>query len=459
VLSVCSESTGRAAAKRGLACNPSQTRQQLLALELFLLEEDMVVGFDKTKVLVFNASHQLGSERRQVFRLNNVAIDRISEYNDLGLLTKQQHTVSGMIKHIAKRGQRAVAILHRKVKELGVRVSANAMLLLFQAIVLPNLTFGCEIWGPWILQADFAADTAFTNAIERVRMSFLRVLLGLKSSTPGWNVIREVGWYPLQVFVARQLVRWMNKLWSMPASTIARQAMQECWQLFFDGNTDNWCGKLHAFFSEVGIQPASFLDEHPSIPIYCEQRVVDTLRCRSHRVYLDLLAAQPPLALHSSKLLQYHLLFGDHLEIGVSKWRRARYLNLPLSPQQLKLLARFRLSNHFLAVEVGRWRRPEPVPFAERVCELCGDGSVQDEFHHVFVCTALHAVRAALPSLFVQGRTPNLNSLFALRGVTYADRFLVAKDLCLFLQQAGGVYNPPTQQLLELAAGGEHDIA
>jgi hypothetical protein len=30
-----------------------------------------------------------------------------------------------------------------------------------------------------------------------------------------------VGWMP------RQLVRWMNKLWSMPASTIARQAMLE----------------------------------------------------------------------------------------------------------------------------------------------------------------------------------------------------------------------------------------
>jgi hypothetical protein len=347
-----------------------------------------------------------------------------------------------MVQHAAKRGQRAVAMLHRKVKELGVRVSANGMLLLFQAIVLPNLTFGCEVWGPWFLHADFG-NNAFSNALEKVRLSFLRLLLGLKSSTPSWNIIREVGWYPLQVFVARQLVRWMNKLWSMHASTVARQAMLECWQLYLDGNSDNWCGKLHAFFSSVGIQPSAFLVDNPNIPLYSERLVVDILQQRCHRVYLDLAGGLQHGTLLTSKLLQYHFYFGDVVVADGPKWKRAKYLNLPLDPEQIKLLARFRLSNHYLAVEVGRWRRPDPVPVVMRTCELCGAGSVQDEHHHIFVCPAFAAIRTEFPRLFVHGHTNYLNTLFALRGVAYEHRLLVAKDLCMFLQRVGGIYAPP----------------
>jgi hypothetical protein len=355
------------------------------------------------------------------------------------------------VQHAAQRGQRAVAVLHRKVKELGVRVSANSMLLLFQAIVLPNLTFGCEAWGPWILHADFS-EGVFSNALDKVRLSFLRVLLGLKSSTPSWNIIREVGWYPVQVFVARQLVRWMNKLWSMPASTIARQAMLECWQLYFDGNADNWCGKLHAFFTSVGIQPSAYLVENTNIPLYSERLVVDALQQKCHRVYLDLVGAHQPGTNLTSKLLQYHFYFGDSIAAEGSKWKRAKYLNLPLGPEHVKLLARFRLSNHYLAVEVGRWRRPDPVPVDMRTCELCGVGSVQDEHHHVFVCSALNALRAEFPRLFIHGHTSHLNTLFALRGVAYEHRLVVAKDLCTFLQRAGGVYSPP--QLAAIIAPG-----
>jgi hypothetical protein len=162
---------------------------------------------------------------------------------------------------------------------------------------------------------------------------------------------------------------------------------------------------------------------------------------------LDLAGAFQPGTNLTSKLLQYHFYFGNPIVAAGAKWKRARYLNLPLGPEQLKLLARFRLSNHYLAVEVGRWRRPEPVPVDMRTCELCGTGSVQDEHHHIFVCPALQALRAEFPRLFMHGHTNYLNPLFALRGVAYEHQLVVAKDLCIFLQRAGGVYRPPEPQV------------
>jgi hypothetical protein len=311
------------------------------------------------------------------------------------------------------------------------------MLLLFQSIVLPNLTFGCEVWGPWFLHAGFA-DGVFQNDLEHVRLSFLRVLFGLKSSTPSWNVLREAGWYPLQLHVARQLVRWMNKLYGMPPNTLARRALLDCWQRYQSGDENNWCGKLQAFFAAVGVQPTAFLAG--GIPLYHERTVLDKLQCRSHMVYTDLLARaalQPNL---DSKLVRYHSIFAEHIDHNGAKWKRARYLNLPLPVEKVKLIARFRLSNHFLAVELGRWNT---VPLSERVCTLCSTGSVQDEHHFFFACPALQGKRAKYPRLFASHASPRLQGIFALRSVAFGDRAHVARDICSFLQEVGGVYAAP----------------
>jgi len=423
-----------------LACKAHYSQSQLNAVELFMEDERMVAGMDKTKMLVFNATYQTEAGRNHVFKLGGRVVERVTEYDSfLGLLTKQQHTIAGMMKHVARRGQAAVAVVHRKVRELGVAPNASTMLLLFQAVVLPNLTFGCEVWGPWFLHTDFS-DRLFDNRLERVRISFLRVLLGLKSSTPSWNVLREVGWYPLQLFVARQLVRWMNKLWSMPAQTIARCALMECWHLHFDGNTDNWCARLRTFFAAFGIQPAAYLPEDHRIPLYSERGVVAALQVASHKVYSDSLAGEAPLHELDSKLALYHVLFADSVEVNGPRWKRARYLNLPLRMDNVRLLARFRLSNHYLFMEVGRWR---DVPVLARTCDLCGGNCVQNEQHLMFDCPALQRARGDFPRLFGQGHfTPQLRKLFGLH-VAFQDQAAVAKDLCSFLQLVGGVYGPP----------------
>ena len=56
--------------------------------------------------------------------------------------------------------------------------------------------------------------------------------------------------------------------------------------------------------------------------------------------------------------------------INISKFRTA--------------LTRFRVSSHRLAVETGRWHKPQPIKINERKCLLCN--SLEDEFHFIFEC-------------------------------------------------------------------------
>ena len=65
----------------------------------------------------------------------------------------------------------------------------------------------------------------------------------------------------------------------------------------------------------------------------------------------------------------------------------------------LASLLRFRLGAHDLGVAVGRWHG---VSRADRMCNRCSLGCIDDEFHMVFECTHYNSARAQFTCLFDQ---------------------------------------------------------
>jgi hypothetical protein len=425
-----------------MGCAAVHAQKMLDVFEVFCDEEHLDMTFDKTKVVVLNASFQSPAERRFVFTFRGQPVDRATEYVFLGLMTKAGKSLyTGMVKHAAKRGYAAIAAIHKRVHQLGLKSSAAVMLRLFEAVVMPNLTFGCEVWGPWILHCkavpqgqewwqSFTAHVS-SNPIEQVRLSFARTLLALKSCTPVWTMFRELGWYPIQIFVVQQLIRFMNKLWDMPDSTLARRALHESWMSYLlDDCQDNWAAKLHTFLQDAGVPSVGVVQGTVGIPRYNESLAVAHLQGICHGVFL-----QPGL---TPKLAAYHADFGDALTMSRGTWDRAPYLGLPIALHKLRLLARFRLSCHHLAVEVGRWRG---VDIDDCVCTLCGTGAVQDEHHVLFRCPALSAARSQYPVLFGDDQLfTHVRSLFT---PTHRHALVhVMRQLCSFLDQVGGIYHP-----------------
>ena len=416
-----------------LAERAAKLQAQLNVLAKFCSDEDMSLSFAKTKIVVFNASFQSAADRAFKFMFNGTELQRAKEYKFLGALMRQGSIVSSMMQHAARRGQSAIAITYKKFHQLGVASNIDIMLRLFNAVAMPNLTFGCEVWGPWALQCDMVEKPS-QNVVEQVRLSFLRVLLALKSSTPAWCMFREVGMYPLQIFVARQLVRFINKLWNMPESTLARQAMLEAWVLYRACEQDNWCARLDMFMSHMGIQPSECV-HGGMLPIYVDSDVELQLRHKCHSVFLS-----PGLP---SKLASYHTQFAVDIPLlqGTRQrgWPRALYLSLPIRADRLRLLARFRMSCHHLAVETGRWRG---VLIDERKCDLCDMDTVQDEHHVLFVCPALEFARLQLPRLFGSNRFTYVQKLFHVNPHTEQDWQLIVRDTCRYLELVGGIYKP-----------------
>ena len=59
------------------------------------------------------------------------------------------------------------------------------------------------------------------------------------------------------------------------------------------------------------------------------------------------------------------------------------YLSLIKNPTTTRTFTQFRISNHKLQIEYGRYQN---IPREERTCKLCNSGEIEDEFHLSLAC-------------------------------------------------------------------------
>ena len=76
--------------------------------------------------------------------------------------------------------------------------------------------------------------------------------------------------------------------------------------------------------------------------------------------------------------------------------------------------AQFRTGVHDLEIERGRYRN---VPRNERICKVCSDNKVEDEFHFILQCVAYSDIRTCfIPSrYYIRPSIHNLHNLLASR--------------------------------------------
>ena len=71
-----------------------------------------------------------------------------------------------------------------------------------------------------------------------------------------------------------------------------------------------------------------------------------------------------------------------------------QYLNMT-NEEHRKSLTRLRISAHRLAIERGRYTKPQ-TPAEKRLCKFCSGKSIEDEYHFLMSCNYYHETRASL---------------------------------------------------------------
>ncbi len=93
------------------------------------------------------------------------------------------------------------------------------------------------------------------------------------------------------------------------------------------------------------------------------------------------------------------------------------------------LMAKFRTCNNRLPVNVGRYKG---VSREDRVCNKCGVGVVEDEFHVLFECTDAEIVR--LRDMYIPNYYTNRPTQFKCVAFMQSTRSGVMRKLSLFLR-------------------------
>lgn len=197
--------------------------------------------------------------------------------------------------------------------------------------------------------------------------------------------------YPLQLFCFRQMIRFINKLVLMPNDNIARCVLIEMAWDVKNWTVENWLSCVLEFANKIGV-PLQLGDGDDIIPLISEAQCMTAVRRFYHRLF-----TKPDAR---SEMRRYHSNFGGGLPCRGGKWRAADYTLLPLSSKKSTMLARLRLGSHYLKCVTGAWQKPQPLPYHERICDSCGAGAVQDEYHLIFECQHFADKRHGLQPYF-----------------------------------------------------------
>lgn len=285
-------------------------------------------------------------------------VEIVWSYKYLGVIFNYNNAFKVALKDRCKLANRAMFSMLRKCRK--AHLPLDIQLELFHKCVLPVLLYGCEVWG-------FEDVTV----LLRFQLRFLKMILGVKKSTPSCMIFGETGCYPLDLDIkVRILTFWYNLTFgaaSVYSAKISRLVLMlssrqnEVTEFKF-----KWLDYVKSVLNDLGL---TFLWFNP---IYSVNQFKSVVKQRLRDQYLQ--TWNSDLA-GNSICCNYRLFKQDFCF--------EKYLvTLPYRLRQAVL--KFRLSNHKLPVQQ---LRAQAIPRDERICIMCDLGEIGDEFHYLFNCS------------------------------------------------------------------------
>lgn len=272
-----------------------------------------------------------------------------------------------------------------RAAELGV-TSAVLRDGLFDAIVIPSLLHGAEVWGT----AHASPSTGVQPAVDLL-FAHLRHLLQVPATTSRSIMLAELGRAPLEAAISERVLRFWQRTRDLPPERVAAQAWaassalaQERAASGSSSHADARCyaEEVHSLLHPLGLAAGDSLVTWRA----------GTATARVLRHHLSAMPTAGPWMTRYLEVVRGGALEGDYV--------RQPYLSLH-SPALRQAVALFRCGESWL--EVCRLRGV--LPRSQRTCAWCVTAGVQlvpvgDESHTVFACGRYAALRARHAAAF-----------------------------------------------------------
>lgn len=204
-----------------LALERSSMENLLNVLGDYATKWEMEINTDKTKVLLFNPSGRLLKDSHH-YSLLGTTLQSVKEYTYLGIVFTANGNMKAAINNLATKGTKAVYALRKAVN--GDALSGLTAFKLFDALIVPILTYGCPVWLPSTEAARAVLETSSdtktfmrrmtADPFERVHLKFIKWVLGVHKKATNSACLGETGRVPLSIAVLQQANNYFSRVMS-----------------------------------------------------------------------------------------------------------------------------------------------------------------------------------------------------------------------------------------------------
>jgi hypothetical protein len=155
------------------------------------------------------------------------------------------------------KGYGSLALIERQCFQ-GQFQDISSKLYLMEAIIRPTVLYGSEIWGPSLIQTDWAR-------LERVQTLLLRRIIRCKHTVPQSIIQAEFGVQPFRLEVIFRLISFIHRVRSFKDSTTKRERYPYLALCSSEALTsDHSTGHARGWFSEASrlLQSMTISPEH-----------------------------------------------------------------------------------------------------------------------------------------------------------------------------------------------------
>ena len=378
-----------------LATSAAGLQRQLDLLQAYCQRWGLTVNTVKTKVQLLSGERTqqaalLAAEQAQL-RFDGQPLETVSAFKYLGITFSSATCLAGTA--APARAKAAGAALHNcraRCAALGIE-AASAQLQLFSSLVDSVLSYGAEVWGLQLAAKAASGNGSTGCAAERLHLSFLRHMLGVRQGTPNAVVLAETGERPLWARWLLRAARLWNRALAAPPDSLLRQAVLASTASAAEPGSRSparqpWVQQLAAALAAVGVQ----LDLADPQPV---SRAVVRAGCQERQLEQLMAAAE-----RSGATKVQHYVFGtrggaiDAASLSVP----AAYLSSVRERSRRRALAQWRTGSFWGLEETGRWQQ---LPREQRICPHC-QGGIETVQHMIFDCPLYDAIRLRFPDLF-----------------------------------------------------------
>ena len=333
-----------------LAETEDDLQKALDALSEYCMLWHLEVNLDKSKIVIFSRG-KITKFRKFTYREDVVEV--VHDYIYLGTVFNFNNKFNKAINRQLILAKKALFSLKSKI--LSMKLPMDLQISLFNKLVAPVLTYGCEVWG----FSNF-------NSHQIFQRKFIKDSLGVNKYTCNSIAFGETGILDIEVDIYTRMVTFWNKVRHGHETKISNKVYRIL-KFLYDKNIykSHWCSQIHDILNNTGL---SFLWNHDGIAgsrlkMIIKQRLSDAFRQNwSSSITENILCTNYRLFKQNFEFEHYLSLLDEDLRRPITKFRCGAH-NLPISHE--------------------RYLPPNET----NLCPLCST-DIGDEYHYILVCPA-----------------------------------------------------------------------